>query len=106
MRRNSRKEPPEGWTQDALERYFFGSQLEAASHLANNICKSYLDPKAGNPLSPLPPPRQSRLRSETDPRILDSSFKMGVDRCTRCHRYKKNSPTPDVSHVGSKGESL
>ena len=30
---------------------------------------------------------------------------MVADRCSRCHRYKKNAPTADVSHVGSKGES-
>ena len=112
VKRNSRKPPPEGWTEEALDRYFFGSQLEAASHLANNVFKAYLDPEANNPLSPLPPKRQprvsftpkSRLFSETDPRFLDFR-KMGEDRCTRCHRYKKNAPTSDVSHVGSKGES-
>ena len=105
VRRNTRKQPPEGWTPEALDRYFFGSKTEAASHLANNICKAYLDPEAGNPLSPLPPQRQSRLLSETNPRFLDSSAKMVDDRCTRCHRYKKNAPSVDLSHVGSKGES-
>ena len=30
---------------------------------------------------------------------------MVADRCSRCHRYKKNAPTADVCHVGSKGES-
>ena len=73
--------------------------------MTNNICEAYLDPEAGNPLSPLPPKRQSRLISLTDPKFLDYSIEMVEDRCTRCHRYKKNAPSPDVSHVGSKGES-
>ena len=30
---------------------------------------------------------------------------MPEDRCSRCHRYKKNAPSPELSHVGSQGES-
>ena len=30
---------------------------------------------------------------------------MPEDRCSKCHRYKKNSPSPDISHAGSAAES-
>ena len=102
------KKPRGGWTYAALNKVFGGSNTEAASYLATNICKAYFDPSRNNHPSPLPRfsvQKKRRLRSDTNPEFLDSPLKMPEDRCSRCHRYKKNSPTPDVSHVGSAAES-
>ena len=88
--------------------YFGGSLTEAASHLATNVCNSYLDPIKNNPLSPIPPlagKRRSRLTTDTNPHFLDTPPKMAGDRCSRCHRYKKDPPTVDVGHDGSQAES-
>ena len=49
--------------------------------------------------------KKRRLRSDTNPEFPDMPAKMPDERCSRCHRYRKNAPTPDVSHVGSAAES-
>ena len=72
------------------------------------MCKSYLDPLRNNPLSPLPTlagKSRKRLHTETNPFFLDKSSKMTGDRCTRCHRYKKDPPDVDLGHDGSQAES-
>ena len=105
---SSRRKPQKGWTYQALDRFFGGSLTEAASHLTTNVCNSYLDPAKNNPLSPVPRltrSRQYRLATDTNPQFLDSPEKMRENRCSRCHRYKKDSPCPDVGHEGSQGES-
>ena len=105
---SSRKKPQGDWTYQALDRFFGGSLTEAASHLTTNVCNSYLDPANNNPLSPVPRPtrsRQYRLPTETNPQFLDSPEKMRENRCSRCHRYKKDPPSSDVGHEGSQGES-
>ena len=80
---------------------------EAASHLATNVCKSYLDPLKNNPLSPLPlhTKRRSRFNTDTDPCFLDPTKEMTGDRCSRCHRYKRDPPTSETGHDGSQAES-
>ena len=102
-----RKRTPKDWSYKALNRYFGGSLTEAASHLANNVCNSYLDPARNNPLSPLPrlSRRQHRLQTDTNPYFLDSPIKMVENRCSRCHRYKKDAPSADLGHDGSQAES-
>ena len=79
------------------------SQLEQ-----QNVCKSYLDPVRDNPLSPIPcqtSKQRYRLHTDTDPLFLDFPTKMRENRYTRCHRYKKDPPSIDVSHIGSQAES-
>ena len=102
---SSRKRDPKEWTYSALNNYFGGSLTEAASHLATNVCNSYLDPARNNPLSPLPTVKKRRLYTETNPNFLDPSGKMVENRCSRCHRYKKDAPSTDVGHEGSHAES-
>ena len=98
--------PKNEWTYKELNDYFGGSLTEAASYLANNVCNTYLDPANNNPLSPLPRQhRQFRLHTETNPHFLDSPLKMVDNRCSRCHRYKKDAPSPDLGHDGSQAES-
>ena len=100
------KRPHNKWSYKELNDYFGGSLTEAASHLASNVCNTYLDPANNNPLSPLPRhPRRLRLHTETNPHFLDLPLKMVDNRCTRCHRYKKDAPSPDLGHDGSQAES-
>ena len=107
VRPHSRSEPPGGWTRESLDTIFFGSLIEGVSNFTDKVFASYLEPAKENPLSPLPPlRRQSRTLSGSLLPFPDLSVKMGEDRCSRCHRFKKNPPTTEVSHVGSKGESL
>ena len=63
------------------------------------IVAGFLDPLAANPVTP--------LQSPTSPAGSQILFpKMSpVDRCSVCHRYKKNAPNPELNHAGSKGES-
>lgn len=75
----------------------------------DNVTRSYLDPSKGNPLSPLPSTRSSRLCSETDPIFLErassTSGNMPVKRCTLCHLYIDGAPSPDLVHDGKFGPS-
>ena len=97
------------WTPAEVDDFFGGSLTEAASHLVTNIAEKYLDPRRGNPLSPLPSPEkqhsqhQHRLWSDTDPFFLDSVVTMTVRRCTLCHNYIDGAPNPNLTHVGKFG---
>ena len=102
----SNRRPQSEWSYEELDRFFGGSITEAASHLATNICNSYLDPSKANPLSPLPHSRRpQRLHTDTDPLFLDLDLKMVENRCSRCHRFKKDPPSPELGHDGSQAES-
>ena len=83
-----------------MDKLFFSSVTEGASHYVDCLFAGYLDPEADNPLTPLSSPTKLQESS------LDISLNMSPnDRCSVCHRYKKNAPNPDLNHAGSKGES-
>jgi hypothetical protein len=90
---------------------FCRSHSEAFSHFKTEVAKKELGPVKNSLLLPLPdltrtPQTRGRLFSiDTNPLFLDSPVNMPEDRCSRCHRYKKNAPSPELSHVGSQGES-
>ena len=98
------KKTPKNWTH---EEGYFETKTEAADYILDYVCNSYLDPTENNPLVPLPAVslRYNRLESDTDPFFLDFPFKMVENRCSRCHRYKKDPPSPDLGHEGSQAES-
>ena len=71
------------------------------------MVNTYLDPNKNNPLSPIPScgnTRTYRLNTDTNPFFLESPVKMST-RCSRCHRYKKAAPSPELGHDGSQAES-
>ena len=79
--------------------------------MVDNVARTYLHPRANNPVTPLPHTQfPRRLFSETDPWFLDTSARnkstttsMSVRRCSNCHLYLEGSPSQDLLHVGKFG---
>ena len=100
---------PTVFSYEDLDDYFEGSKNDAAAYILNNVCIAYLDPAKNSPLSPLPSQHrqhhQHRLQSDTNPFFLDNFVEMRDNRCSKCHRFKKDPPSPDLGHEGSHTES-
>ena len=124
------------WTFEDLVSYFGGNRADAASQVCDKTIRYCLSspnrskypltplnsprsfPSRTSPLSsrvrsridPPTPYRQSRLSSETDPHLLDSSalaarlLNMSI-RCNKCHRYLEGAPDPSLGHDGSAGDA-
>ena len=93
------------WTEEDLSKYFSGL-TDAASHLVDNVTRSYLHSRSENQLSSLPELRSTRFFSDTDPLFLDYSTynpRNMTRRCTNCHRFIEGAPTPELVHVGKYG---
>ena len=96
-----------------IEDNCYDPKTEAAAYILNDSCIAYIDPSKNNPLSPLPSQLQNqhrehhqyRLQSDTNPYFLDNLVGMKETRCSRCHRFKKDPPNPDLGHEGSHTES-
>ena len=129
------------WNFEDLVRYFGGNRADAASQVCDKTIRYCLSTpnRSRYPLTPLCSPRSSpskasssspssslvrtridpptpyrassRLRSETDPHILDFSLltakltAMSVVRCNKCHRFMEGAPDPSVEHAGSLGDA-
>ena len=134
--RNRRKvSHTKDWTFEDLVRYFGGNRTDAASQVCDKTIRYCLSSpnRSKYPLTPLNSPctsppgaatptrirsrsdpptpyRESRLRSETDPNLLDfsalsSKLRAMTLRCNKCHRYMEGAPDPSLGHEGSAGDA-